>query len=273
MKTHLAQLIFQHNDLVSIEDDCRNKYVSHQLFLRLAKQGRLSTFGFVQDDWSAAAETTTRSRFLVPSGSNSFRLWCDDFRPANALLDRADDDMLAAVIDWEFTYAAPAQFALDPPWWLLFETPEMWKPGGVAEWSKAYEPQLETWLKAMKDQEDGAVFLDGLPLSAHMRESWETGRFWLNYAARKSWAFDAVFWTFLDERFFGPRDLEVSDKDLWKTRLHLLSPEEQQSMEPFVKRKMDESQDRVLVEWDPTEARRRLAELLFELTNSNESGS
>lgn len=168
------------------------------------------------------------------------------------------------MIDWELTYAAPAQFVLDPPWWLLFETPEMWKPGGVAEWSKAYEPQLEIWLKAVEDQEDGAPFLDGLPLSAHFKESWETGRFWLNYAARKSWAFDAVFWTFLDERFFGSRDPEVLDKDLWQTRLHLLSQEEQQIMELFVKRKMDESRDRTLLGWDPAEVRRRLAELLFD---------
>lgn len=34
---HMAQLIFQHNDLVTSEDDCRNKYVSRQLFQRLAK--------------------------------------------------------------------------------------------------------------------------------------------------------------------------------------------------------------------------------------------
>ncbi|KAI3391712.1 hypothetical protein diail_6876, partial [Diaporthe ilicicola] len=260
-KMHLAQLTFQHNDLVLNEDDCRNKYVSRQLFLRLAKQGHLSTFGFAQDNWSTFAKAATRPRLSAPSGAGSFRLWCDDFRPSNALLDRAEDDKLAGVIDWEFTYAAPAQFVLDPPWWLLFETPEMWKPGGVDEWSKAYEPQLKIWLKAMEDQEDGAIFLDGLPLSAHMKESWETGRFWLNYAARKSWAFDAVFWTFLDERFFGPRNPEVSDKDLWKTRLHLLSQEEQHIMESFVKQKMDESRDRTLVEWDPTEARRRLAEL------------
>lgn len=261
---HLAQLIFQHNDLVEDEDDCRNKYVSRQLFLRLAKQGRLSTFGFAQDSWSASAKAATRPRFPTPSGSDSFRLWCDDFRPSNALLDRAEDDKLAAMIDWELTYAAPTQFVLDPPWWLLFETPEMWKPGGVAEWSKAYEPQLEIWLKAVEDQEDGAAFLDGLPLSAHMRESWETGRFWLNYAAKKSWAFDAVFWTFLDERFFGPQDPGVSDQDLWQTRLHLLSKEEQQSMKPFVKRKMDESRDRISVEWDRAEVRRRLAELIFD---------
>ncbi|KAB5542724.1 phosphotransferase [Coniochaeta sp. 2T2.1] len=248
---HLSQLVFQHNDLVSSEDDCRNKYVARQLFRRLAKQGCLSTFGFAEDDWSADAKTTTRCRFPAPDGSGPFRLWCDDFRPANALLDRAqDEDKLAAVIDWEFTYAAPVQFVLDPPWWLLFETPEMWEPSGD------------------KEQEEGprarAAFLDGRPLSAHMRESWETGRFWFNYAAKKSWAFDAVFWTFLDERFFGPRDPEVADKDLWRTRLDLLGQGEQQAMEPLVKQKMDESRERILIEWDPDEARKRLSELLFD---------
>lgn len=171
---------------------------------------------------------------------------------------------MAAVIDWEFTYAAPAQFVLDPPWWLRFETPEMWRPSGVDEWIKAYGPQLETWLKSMEEQEEGAAFLDGLTLSAHMRESWETGRFWLNYAARKSWAFDAVFWTFLDERLFGARDSGVPDEELWKTRLNLLGREEQQAMEPFVRRKMEESRERILVDWEPAEARRRFSELLFE---------
>lgn len=42
---HLAQLVFQRNDAVSSEGDCRNKYVARQNFGRLAKQGRLSTFG------------------------------------------------------------------------------------------------------------------------------------------------------------------------------------------------------------------------------------
>ncbi len=34
---HLAQLMFQHNDLVKSADDCRNKYVARQLFRQLAK--------------------------------------------------------------------------------------------------------------------------------------------------------------------------------------------------------------------------------------------
>jgi hypothetical protein len=266
---HLSQLAFQHNDLVSSEDDCRNKYVTRQLFRRLAKRGCLSTFGFAEDNWSADAKTSARRRFPAPDGSGSFRLWCDDFRPASLLLDPAeDDDKLAAAIDWEFAYVAPTQFVLDPPWWLLFETPEMWEPTGLDEWSKVYEPQLKIWLAAMEDQEQKegaqAAFLDGRPLSAHMRESWETGRFWLNYAAKKSWAFDAAYWTYLDERFFGPRDPEVADNDLWRTRLDLLTQEEQQAMEPFVKQKMDESRERILVEWEPDEARKRLSELLFD---------
>jgi hypothetical protein len=38
----------------------------------------------------------------------SFKLWCDDFRPANVLLN--EDMRIAGVVDWEFTYAAPVEF-------------------------------------------------------------------------------------------------------------------------------------------------------------------
>ncbi len=41
--------------------------------------------------------------------------------------------------------------------------------------------------------------------STDMRESWKAGRFWLNYAARKSWAFDPICWHFLDKKFLGQR--------------------------------------------------------------------
>lgn len=71
---HLAQLLFQHNDLISSEDDCRNKYIARQLFRKLAKQGRLSTFGFAQDNWSADAKKVTRPRVPTPDGTVAFRL-------------------------------------------------------------------------------------------------------------------------------------------------------------------------------------------------------
>ena len=43
-------------------------------------------------------------------------------------------------------------------------------------------------------------------LSQRMRESWENGQFWANYAARKSWAFDAVFWSWINVKYFGEGD-------------------------------------------------------------------
>lgn len=148
---HIAQLVFQHNDLVKTEDDCRNKYIARQLFLKLAKQGRLSTFGFAEDDWSAQSHLEVgpgpSNLSPAPSGTDSFRIWCDNFRPSNMLLNEEDD--IVAIIDWEFAYVAPTQFALDPPWWLLLKIPEWWK-ADIDDWTKNYEVRLRTWLRMME---------------------------------------------------------------------------------------------------------------------------
>ncbi|KAL2752450.1 hypothetical protein ACRALDRAFT_2061008 [Sodiomyces alcalophilus JCM 7366] len=261
---HIAQLIFQHNDLVTSEDDCRNKFVARQIFRRLAKQGRLSCFGFADDTWSAQSSKISASTLSpAPSSSDAFRLWGDDFRAGNILL--TDSDEIAALIDWEYTYVGPTQFILDPPWWLLIETAEMWSPD-IDDWRETYDMRLKTWLSAMEKAEAEMTEPSPLPapLSTYMRESWETGRFFLSYAARKSWAFDTMYWKFLDERFFGDRESGVLKDDLWKTRVHLLSEEERAAMEPFVRRKMSESKERRIVDWDPTEAKGRLSELLFD---------
>ncbi|KAF5583639.1 kinase-like domain protein [Fusarium subglutinans] len=213
---HIAQLIFQQNDLVTSTEDCRN------------------------------------------------RLWGDDFRTGNILLNESDD--IAALIDWEYTYAGPTQFFLDPPWWLLLETAEMWSPD-LEHWRQTYESRLRIWLSAIEKAEASmgasAYKNFAVPLSRYMRESWQTGRFFLSYAARKSWAFDAMYWNFLDERFFGDRDPGVVKGDLWKTRIDLLSDDERAAMEPFVQRKMAGGKERRIVEWDETEAQRRFSELLF----------
>lgn len=261
---HMAQLIFQHNDLVTSEDDCRNKYVARQIFRRLAKQGRLSAFGFAEDNWSAQSSKIPSSTLSpAPSGSDRFRLWGDDFRAGNILL--TDTDAIVGLIDWEYTYVGPTQFILDPPWWLLLETVEMWS-SGVDEWRETYDMRLKTWIRAMKKAEADMTEPNPLPapLSTYMQESWETGRFFLSYGARKSWAFDTMYWKFLDERFFGNRESNVDKDDLWKTRVHLLNEEERAAMEPFVQRKMAESEERRIVNWDPTEAMQRFSELLFD---------
>lgn len=256
----MATLLFQHNDMVESEDDCRTKYVARQLFRRLAAQGRLSNYGFVEDDWSASSKRA-RPTLPAPDGSGSFHLWCDDFRPVNVLID--GDDQLVGAIDWEFSYAAPTQFILDSPWWLLLDVPEMWD-SGIDDWTNIYERRLQTWLAAMEAAEKEMNLESGLLLSAYMRESWITGRFWLDYAARRSWAFDTIYWKYLDERFFGERPKDIPMEELWKTRVSLLSEAEREAMEPLVQIKMEESQDRRLIDWDGEEARQRLASFLFD---------
>ncbi|KAI0408163.1 phosphotransferase family protein [Xylaria palmicola] len=251
---HLAQLMFQHNDAVDDEDDARDKYVSRQLFRQLACNGRIT------------------SEFEPKEGSNSpatFLLYSSDLRPSNVLIDK--DLRVVGVIDWEFAYAAPAQFSLDPPWWLLLRLPECW-PDGYASWMEAYEPRLETFLRVLGDEEkkmqascgieDGLARLSllsdrGVVLSQQMRKSWERKTWMINYAARNSWEFDFLFWRFLDPRYFGPN--EEGDHH---ARLGRLSEKEMEAMEPFVETKMAESKGRALVHWDHDSAAAQLAKVM-----------
>ncbi|KAH8729212.1 phosphotransferase family protein [Ilyonectria robusta] len=248
---HLAQLVFQHNDVVEDKEDACDKYVARQLFRNLAAKGR-----------------------LVPEPSKSdgeFRLFSEDFRPANVLLDK--DLQVVGVIDWEFAYAAPSQCSFDPPWWLLLQEPEYWT-GGYREWMKVYEPRLQTFLRMLELEENkmtafnlaekvNAISLTDNretepPLSQRMQESWDKRTWMLNYAARKSWAFDFIWWKFLDESYFGPNE----NQDC-RARLGLLSEPQTKVMEFFVARKMEESGNRKVIEWSDENAADRLAEVLI----------
>jgi hypothetical protein len=50
-----------------------------------------------------------------------------------------------------------------------------------------------------------------------MRDSWESGGFWVIYAAGNNFAFDAIYWQKVDQRFFEPATCVVGD--IWKQRL------------------------------------------------------
>lgn len=247
---HMAQLAFQHNDAVEDEDDARDKYVARQLFRNLAAERR-----------------------LVPELSKTdgeFRLFSEDFRPANVLLN--EDLRVVGVIDWEFAYAAPAQCSFDPPWWLLLEEPEYWT-GGYREWIKAYEPRLQTFLRVLEVEENKLAVMNlaekvndmsltgsaksELPLSQLMRESWEKQTWLLNYAVRKSWAFDFIWWKFLDESYFGPNE----NQD-YQARLELLSNPQRKMMQSFVAHKMEQSGNRKIDKWRDEDATALLAEML-----------
>ncbi|KAK7509922.1 uncharacterized protein IWZ02DRAFT_437436 [Phyllosticta citriasiana] len=88
-------------------------------------------------------------------------------------------------------------------------------------------------------------------LSERMRQSWDSGDFWVAYAARKSFAFDAVFWRRILPRFFGA--VSGEDDAPWQRALALLSADERDEMERLASRKLEEMKDRVLV-WEDDEA-------------------
>lgn len=165
---HMTQLALQHNDSVLDEDDARDKHVARQLFRNLVTENRL---------------------FADPAGclnrtNEEFGIFSEGLRPANVL-------RVVGVIDWEFAYAAPAQFSCDPLWWLLPREPEDW-PGGYRPFLEAYEPRLRTFLRVLereeeKMEENGSSnnsnqLLDGggkgrtnRALAAHARELGEAG--------------------------------------------------------------------------------------------------
>ncbi|KAJ5712326.1 phosphotransferase family protein [Penicillium malachiteum] len=117
----------------------------------------------------------------------------------------------------------------------------------------AFNTRLKTFLRAMKRCEEVAMQQGQLQeeqrLSNHMHDSWESGDFWVMYAALNSFAFDRIYWQKIVQRFFGPAE---SFQDAWKERLHLLEETEREEMELLVTRKLQEMDTRVLL-WDPDE--------------------
>ncbi|KAJ5717389.1 hypothetical protein N7488_003035 [Penicillium malachiteum] len=181
-----------------------------------------------------------------------FKLWCDDFRPANALINK--EYKITGVVDWEFTYAAPTEFSYAPPWWLLLEKPEYW-PDGLDDWCVQYECRLETFLKSLSMREEAAICEGWLKeierLFGPMRESWEPGDFWIAYAARCNFTFDAIYWQKIDQQFFGTIG-RCDFENAWKERIIFLDEKEKTEMEEPVTRKLEEMETRVLA-WEPDE--------------------
>lgn len=208
---HLYHLQLQQQDAVSSEEDCRKKFTARCLFLNVMKQ--LST----------------------KTSQGPFRLYCDDFRPSNVLIDRDGSHVLrvSGVIDWEFTYAAPAEFTYVAPWWLLLQSPEDWE-GDLNQFLNRYSPKLRAFLEVLNDCESSFIerhlLSESQRLSLRMRHSMETGLFWVCLAARYSSMFDEIYWTFIDQQYYGTFT-SLDD------RIQLLDPEQQSEMNELVKLK------------------------------------
>jgi hypothetical protein len=159
------------------------------------------------------------------NNSGPFKLFCDDLRPQNILVD-PDTLRIKAVLDLEFTNAMPSQFASDAPWWLLLVGPDSYllRDRTLEEFVEAYEPRLEHFLQVMERVEGAKDGAGGTqPLSKLMRESWDTKRFWFNYAARKPFDVEVFFDKYLNESNAG---------------IGSLGEDERAGLEPFVEMKM-----------------------------------
>lgn len=128
---------------------------------------------------------------------------------------------------------------------------------GVRKYAKA----LPTFPETMKKCENEAVQnrtlgeCHGERLSSRMWDSWQSGDFWIMYAARNNFAFDAVYWKTIDRRFFGSTEYD-NISDVWRKRLHLLEPEEVEPIEDYVKLKLEEKKEENgerLLAWDADE--------------------
>ena len=211
---HIKHLVHQPNGSVTSKNDCRQKFLARLLFRKLAREDR-----------------------LLPSNDAGFRLWCDDIRPAHILLD--ENENITGFIDWEFSYAAPADFTYAPPYWLVLGKPHQWQEG-LDDWTRNYEKCLGCFLAAVRECEDEWIRLQrldaGQRLSTRMRESWETGRFWVVYAAMHHFGFDLIFRERLDKMFFGSESNWDAD---WERRILLLSDEEQAELHRLVQEKLE----------------------------------
>ena len=217
-KDHMRHLWYQRNDAVEDEADCREKYIARCLFRKIVR-------GF----------STTAS-------NGPFRLFCDDFRPANVIVD--GELNIRGIIDWDFSYAAPVEFTHSPPWWLLLALPDGWD-AGLDDFLAVYLPRLEIFLDVLRECENQAIesgtFRESQRLSGHMEQSMNSGQFWVCFAARSSFAFDDIYWKFIDPRYYG-------DFTSIEERFRLLSTEEQGELDEFVPLKMQQAKARKLDE-------------------------
>lgn len=150
-----------------------NRYVARQCFARL-----MPTHGIVDE-------------------SGPFRVSCGNLRPSNMLVD-PKTMCITAVLDLEFTNVMPAQFAYDLPWWLILQPAGIAVGEGKQEFLDLFEPRKEQFIHAMERVEAKSALPAMEPLlSARMRESWESGRFWFNLASRSSFDIDQIYWEVL----------------------------------------------------------------------------
>ncbi|RMJ09020.1 hypothetical protein CDV36_011369 [Fusarium kuroshium] len=110
-----------------------------------------------------------------------FKLICDDFGPANMIVNNAQELQIVSVIDWEWSYAGPLQLFWSPPRWLLMQTPNTWSVSD--ERLQQYNRYLDIYLRILEEEEAVGceeAFTDDRP-SALMRQCRANGSMWFHH--------------------------------------------------------------------------------------------
>lgn len=255
----LSQKTFQYDEAAGSHSKCCKTYVARQLFRRLAREDRLAEKN----------RDTEESHDHAAQPKEVFKLWSDDLQFSSVLVD--DNNDLVGVVDWEWTYFAPASFYPNAPWWLILRKPVLFGKKDLSSWSQDFERRLPLFLEAMEmgkaaleESESSALRSKSVdlvaihevdrkearsllaPIFSRAQQNWDNGKFWVDFVVRNGYHFDRVYWDCIDERFFGPRNVRFpfrSKKSEFKARLHLLSRRELAQMERFVAWKLKAEED------------------------------
>ncbi|KAI8946441.1 hypothetical protein F4801DRAFT_61795 [Xylaria longipes] len=123
------------------------------------------------------------ARHVLPGRDKGpFKFMCDDFQPANMIVNNKEDLKIIAVIDWEWSYAAPAQVVHSTPSWLLIESPNAWP--SVDERLARFNQHLELYTRILEEEEQkvlGNDIREDEKPSALLRECQKQGRQWFHF--------------------------------------------------------------------------------------------
>ncbi|KAM0812778.1 hypothetical protein AB5N19_12769 [Seiridium cardinale] len=87
-----------------------------------------------------------------------FKFMCDDFQPTNMIVNNEKDLEIIAVVDWEWSYTAPAQMVDSTPSWLLIESPNAWP--SVDKRFARFQKNLELFTRILKEEEEKVLGTD-----------------------------------------------------------------------------------------------------------------
>ncbi|XXG99424.1 hypothetical protein Hte_005763 [Hypoxylon texense] len=122
-------------------------------------------------------------RHVLPGLDNGpFKFMCDDFQPTNMIVNNEQDMKIIAVIDWEWSYIAPAQMVYSTPSWLLIESPNAWPL--VDKRLARFNKNLELYTRILEEEEQKVIGTDvreDEKPSAMLRECQKQGRQWFHF--------------------------------------------------------------------------------------------